>query len=132
MDRQRDRALRTARQIAARRTLHERGKAAPVEQENDLLLALERTGDRSVQRFAPGDRRRGLYTRRAAQIDDLHQRQWPGGGPHAIGQRERSDSTLRRLIERSEERRVGKSVDLGGRRSIEKNKETHERTEREH
>ena len=63
--------------------MHERGEAAPVEQQNDLLASLERTRDRGIQRFAPRDRRGVLDTGRTAQINDLHRRQWMDA--HAIG-----------------------------------------------
>ena len=66
MDSQRDRALRTARHVPAGGALHERGEAAAVEQQNDLLASLERARDRGIQRLAPRNRCGVLHTRRAA------------------------------------------------------------------
>src|SRR5437762_14135074 len=62
--------------------------------------------------------------------DDLRQVRWPDGvtcprcGSDAVESRERCDNGLQRFnCMRSEERRVGKSVDIGGGRMIRKEKD---------
>src|SRR2546430_8449396 len=56
MHRESDRALGAPRHVPACGALHECRKAAAIEQQKDLLAALQRAGDRLVQRYAPRDR----------------------------------------------------------------------------
>src|SRR6266540_2294744 len=81
MHREGDRALGTTWHVAARGTLDERRKPAAIEQQDDLLAALQSTRDGGIECLAPrnhswrggGLRRRD--PRRASQIHDLHRRQ---------------------------------------------------------
>ncbi len=78
---QRDGAVLAGKDLAAGFAEHRGGEAAAVEKEDRLIAALQDPGDALGQRRAEEALRPGLV---AAEIDDLHLGQGPGG--HTLGE----------------------------------------------
>src|SRR5258705_2809141 len=104
MHREGDRALGTTWHVAARGTLDERREPAAIEQQDDLLAALQSTRDGGIECLAPrnhswrggGLRRRD--PRRASQIHELHARQ--PVRPHAIRERDGDNPLVTKGLQR--------------------------------
>src|SRR5262247_2536759 len=75
VDRERDGAARTAGYGAAGRTLQKGSKAAPVEQQDHLLLALQRLAHGAVERLAPRHGPGLGNSLRGPEIHDFHGRE---------------------------------------------------------